>query len=217
MHQPRLHRVDDLARKHAFMRGNPLGLLVTSGAGGLMANPLPFHLDADAGEKGALRAHVARANRQWREAGGEALVVFQDPGVYVTPSFYATKSLTHEVVPTWNYVCVQARGILRVIEDRVWLRRQLDALTAAGESTRAVPWAPADAPRDFLERMMDAIVGLEITVTSIEGKWKVSQNRNEIDRNGVIAGLRAQGDGAALRMADLVEQETNCGKAHDVD
>jgi transcriptional regulator len=212
MYQPRVHEVDDLARQHEFVRANPLGLLVTNGPGGLMANPLPFHLDETAGPFGALRVHVARANPQWREADGErrALVVFQDPGVYVTPSWYATKRETGKVVPTWNYVCVQARGSLRVVDDPAWLRRQLDALTASREAARETPWTVDDAPADYVEQMMNAVIGLEMTIESIEGKWKVSQNRVAADRAGVVDGLRAEADDASSRMADLVERATRC-------
>ncbi len=208
MYQPRLHRVDDLALQQAFMRAHPLALLTTCGQAGLMANLVPFHLDEAEGKLGTLRAHIARANPHWREADGarEALVVFQDPGVYVTPSWYATKRVTGEVVPTWNYVCVQARGVLRAIDKREWLRRQIDALTADHEASRAAPWSPADAPADFLDKMMAAVIGLELTITGIEGKWKVSQNRTASDRAGVIEGLRAAGDEASARMAERVER-----------
>ena len=208
MYQPRPHRVEDRALQHAFMRAHPLGLLITNGPGGLMANPLPFHLEATAGGAGVLRAHMARANPQWREMSliDEALIVFQDPGVYVTPSWYPTKRETHEVVPTWNYVCAQARGPMRAIEDRAWLRAQIDAMTEMREADRAEPWAPADAPRDYIERMIDAVVGVEMTIRVIEGKWKASQNRSRADRAGVVEGLRAAGDATSLRMADLIER-----------
>ena len=208
MYLPRPHRVEDRALQHDFIRANPLGLLVTNGPGGLIANPLPFHLDAKAGDAAVLCAHMARANPQWREIGAikEALIVFQNPGVYVTPSWYPSKRETHEVVPTWNYVCVQARGPMRVIEDRAWLHARIDEMTAAREAGRAAPWSPSDAPADFIERMIDAVVGVEMTIERLDGKWKTSQNRSRADREGVVEGLRADGDAAALHMADLVQR-----------
>lgn len=209
MYQPKLHRVEDLARQHDFMRAHPLGLLVTRGAESPAANPVPFLLDPGAGSLGVLRAHVARANPQWRELDGarEALVVFLDPGGYVTPSWYPSKREHGKVVPTWNYVCVQARGRPRAIHDRDWLRRQVDALTAEREAGRTNPWATADAPSDYMEEMLRALVGIEMAIESIEGKWKMSQNRSRADRSGVVAGLRSNGDAESLRLADIVERE----------
>ena len=215
MYQPRPHRVDDRARCLAFIRERPLGLLVTAGAG-LAANPLPFSLDEQPGGGTFLRAHMARDNPQWRDAPCDAIAVFLDPGSYVTPTWYATKKTTREVVPTWNYVCVQARGALRAVEDRAWLRTQIDALTAEQEKGAAEPWRPSDAPADFIERMMDAIVGVELRVDSLEGKWKASQTRVAEDRAGVVAGLRARGGEASLEMADIVEREGVARGANNV-
>ena len=208
MYVPPLHRLDDAAAQHALIAARPFGLLVTNGAGGLIANPAPFLLDMRAGGQGVLRAHLARANPQWREheTSREALVVFQDVDVYVTPSWYATKRETGEVVPTWNYSAVHVYGTLRAIEDRDWLRRLVGDLTDRHEAGRAAPWKVSDAPDEYIERMLRAIVGIEIAITRIEGKAKVSQNRSDADRAGVISGLRAQGGDAALRMADQIEQ-----------
>jgi transcriptional regulator len=207
MYQPEHHREDDPGVQHALIRAHPLGLLVTAGKGGLEANPIPFVLDAAAGPKGTLRGHLARANRQWRDfdASVEALVVFQGAEAYITPSWYATKAETGKVVPTWNYAMVQAHGTLRVMDDADWLRRQVDALTQARESARAEPWQVADAPEPFVAAMLRGIVGIEIEIARIEGKWKVSQNRPEADRKGVVAGLGAEEGAAAAAMAGLVE------------
>jgi transcriptional regulator len=203
MYQPPHFREERLALQHALIRRCPLGLLVSAGPSGPTANPLPFVLDAAASERGTLRAHLARANPQWRELGGEALVVFQGAEGYVTPSWYATKRETGKVVPTWNYVMVQARGPVRVIEDEGWLREQIEALTRMQEGARSEPWAVDDAPAPFVAAQIRGIVGIEIEIARLEGKWKVSQNRPEADRRGVADGLRAEPDGAA--MAELVE------------
>ena len=182
---------------HALLRAHPLGLLVTQGAGGEMqANSVPFVLDADAaGGPGVLRAHVARANPLWREARDDvdSLVVFQGPQAYVSPSFYPGKAAHGKVVPTWNYVMVQAHGRLRAIDDTAWLHAFVTRLTDRHEAARATPWAVADAPPDYIATMLGAIVGIELVVTTLTGKWKVSQNRSAADRAGVVQGLRDAG------------------------
>jgi transcriptional regulator len=206
MYEPPLHRQDDLAALHGLIRRRPLGLIVNRGEQGLAANAIPFLLDADVGRYGRLRAHVARANPLWRElqAEGETLVVFHDVDHYISPSWYATKRETGKVVPTWNYVMVQARGRAKVIEDDAWLRGQIAELTAAHEASRAAPWAVDDAPADFVAVMARQIVGLEIEIDDLRGKWKASQNRPAADRAGVIAGLTEDGDPDALAMAAIV-------------
>ncbi len=205
MYEPPLHREDDLDRKQALIRSRPLGLLVSCGPQGLLANAMPFLLDVGS-KLGTLRAHMARANPQWRDlaASPEALVVFQGPDHYVTPSWYPTKQETHKVVPTWNYVLVQARGRARVIEDDAWLARQIAELTARQEAGRPAPWAVADAPADFVALQRQAIIGVEIEIEDLHGKWKTSQNRSAADRAGVAEGLEALGDDEAAAMAALV-------------
>ena len=167
-------------------------------------------LDPAASKLGTLKAHVARANPQWRDLAEspEALIVFQGPEHYVSPSWYPTKQETHKVVPTWNYVMVQTRGTAHVVEDDEWLQRQIAALTLKQEASRADPWAVVDAPADFIAFQRKAIVGIEIEITDIRGKWKTSQNRSAADRAGVIKGLQAIGDENAQAMAELV------GEAH---
>ncbi len=212
MYQPLHHVETRIEVMHALIRAHPLGLLVSAGADGPTANALPFLLDADAGPKGRLRAHLARANPQWREiaANSEApvLAVFQGIDTYVTPSWYATKRETGKVVPTWNYAMVQVRGKARVMDDRDWLASQIDELTRTHESgLKPREWEVSDAPAPFIEAQMRAIVGLEIEIAEISGKWKVSQNRPAADRAGVVAGLRADtGRPVAGAMADLVER-----------
>jgi transcriptional regulator len=201
MYQPPHFREDRLEVQHGLVRAHPLGILVTAGAGGLMANHVPFTLDAGASGLGTLRCHLARANPQWRDlaAGAEALVVFQGPQAYVTPSWYETKRETHKVVPTWNYAVVHAWGAPVVIEDAEWLAAQIEALTRRHEAGRAEPWAVSDAPEPFVAAQIRGIVGVEIPIARIEGKWKVSQNRPAADRAGVATGFsQSEPDMAAL-------------------
>lgn len=188
---------------------HPLGLLVTHDAAGAVANDLPFLFDADPAPLGTLRAHVARANPLWRDTldASEALVVFQGPQAYVSPGWYPSKRETGKVVPTWNYVMVQARGRLRAVDDKAWVRAFVERLTARHESGRAAPWAPADAPDDFIDAQLGAIVGIEIELTTLVGKWKVSQNRSAADRAGVADGLRAEGSEEAALVAGQVQPD----------
>jgi transcriptional regulator len=208
MYQPLPHRQESLEAQHALIRSHPLGLLISHGAAGLEANSIPFLIDPNASKFGTLQAHMARANGQWRSLSeaSEVLVVFQGADHYITPGWYQTKRETGKVVPTWNYVMVQARGRPRVIEDAAWLRVQIEALTNKHESRRSAPWAVSDAPADFIEAQIKAIVGVEIEIAAISGKWKASQNRPVADRLGVIAGLEALGDEASREMAAIVDQ-----------
>jgi len=197
-------RVDVL---HDLIRAHPLGALVTLSASGLDANHIPFEVDPDPGPFGTLRGHVARANPVWREFSSavDALVIFRAAGAYISPSWYPTKQATGKVVPTWNYVTVHAWGQPQAIQDVAWLRRQVDDPTLLKEGGRTDPWAVADAPEDFVAMQLKGIVGIEIPIARIEGKWKVSQNRPEADRRGVAEGLRFAGDAASEAMAELVE------------
>ena len=186
------------AALHGLVRAHPLGLLVTHGAAGLQANAIPFVLEPDpAGGPGILRAHVARANPAWRDAGTEALVVFQGAQAYVSPAFYAAKAEHGRVVPTWNYLMVQGRGTLRALDDAPWVRAFVTQLTDRHEAPRAAPWAVSDAPGDYIDNLLKAIVGIEIVLSTLTGKWKVNQHRSLADREGVARGLRAAGRGAA--------------------
>lgn len=205
MYQPPHFREDDRAAQHALIAARPLGLLVTAGPGGLQANAVPFLLEPDIGRNGTLRAHLAKANSQWREIGGgtEALVVFQGADAYVTPSWYETKRESGKVVPTWNYAMVQVRGTARAVEDAAWLHAQVSALTRSHEAQRSAPWAVTDAPAPFVAAQLKGIVGIEIAIREITGKWKVSQNRPEADRMGVAEGLESDAGGGS-EMADLV-------------
>lgn len=203
VYQPPHFREDRSEVQHALIRAFPLGLLVTAGPGGLLANHIPFLLDTAASGRGMLLGHLARANGQLADLNRstECLAVFQGPQDYVTPSWYATKRETGKVVPTWNYVVVQVRGRPRVVDDTAWLRDQVERLTRAHETGRAAPWGVDDAPGPFIAGQLKGIVGVEIPIERIEGKWKVSQNRSDADRASVAAGLAQEGEDA---LAELV-------------
>ncbi|UVK37257.1 FMN-binding negative transcriptional regulator [Mesorhizobium sp. AR10] len=192
---------------HGLIRTHPLGLLISNGAEGPVANAIPFLIDADVPPNGRLRAHLAKANPQWRlladAPASPVLVVFQGADAYVTPSWYETKRETGKVVPTWNYAIVQVRGTVKVIEDRDWIAQQIADLTLSQEGSREAPWAVTDAPPPFIQSQIKGIIGLEIEITDISGKWKVSQNRPTADRVGVAEGLENEAAGAP-DMARLV-------------
>jgi transcriptional regulator len=195
MYQPSAFQEERIEVLHALIRTHPLATLITAGAGGLIANLVPFTLVADAGDKGTLRAHIAKANDQVvaLKAGAETLVVFHGPQAYITPTWYPSKKEHGRVVPTWNYVVVQARGTPRVVDDPVWLRAQIGELTSRQEDHRPDPWKVTDAPEPFIHDQLRAIIGVDIPIQSLEGKWKVSQNRSTVDRQGVYDGLLAEG------------------------
>jgi len=196
-------RIDVL---HGLIHAHPLGALVTLTSRGLDANHIPFEVDSAPSPLGTLRGHVARANPMWREFSRDvdALVIFQGPGTYVSPAWYPTKQQTAKVVPTWNYAVVHAHGALTAIEDRAWLRAFVTALTDRHEAGRPQPWRVTDAPADYIETMLGAIVGLELRITRLVGKWKMSQNRPAQDRAGVVDALRRAGGEAERAVADLV-------------
>jgi transcriptional regulator len=203
MYRPALFREDRPEVLHEFIRKHPLGLLISHGTGGLLANLLPFELMSSNSERGVLKAHIARANQQSKELDSQpVLIVFRGPDAYVSPSLYATKKETGKIVPTWNYTMVQARGTARLQEHGEWLDDQLKMLTAGREASRAAPWAVTDAPRDYIEAQMRLIVGIEIEISALEGKWKVSQNQPEVNKRSVIGGF--SGDEATREMAELV-------------
>lgn len=205
MYQPAAFREERIETLHALIRAHPLATLVTAGAEGLIANLVPFIL-ADEGEKGTLRAHIAKANDQVSalRAGAETLVMFHGPEAYITPSWYPSKREHGRVVPTWNYVVVQVRGTPRIVDNVPWIRAQIHQLTSSQENRRAEPWSVADAPEPFLTGQIAAIIGVEIPIVTIEGKWKVSQNRSAADRQGVHEGLRQEG--ISEEMARLVAE-----------
>ncbi|MBH0237189.1 FMN-binding negative transcriptional regulator [Methylobrevis albus] len=206
MYQPPHFIADDLPQMLAFLAAHPLGLLVTRGEGVPVVDAVPFrHVPEEAGF-GRLEAHVARANPLWRlhDPAEPVVVVFQGPEHYVSPGWYATKAETGKVVPTWNYSLVQATGRLVVHDDPVWVRGQIERLTAAHESGRPAPWAVGDAPDAFIAAQLRGIVGIEVRIDALVGKFKLSQNRNPADRSGVIAGLDEEATAPAAAVAALM-------------
>jgi transcriptional regulator len=208
MYQPPHFREDRLDVQHRLILTHPLGLLISAGPGGLQANHIPFLIDAAASEQGTLRAHLARANPQIAELANvtECMVVFQGPQQYISPSLYPTKQDTGKVVPTWNYITVHAWGRARLMDDAAWLRKQIDDLTRQNEEPRAAPWQVSDAPEPFVTAQVKGIVGVEIPIVRIEGKWKVSQNRPALDQAGVVAGLQSEGGDAAIMASAVLER-----------
>jgi transcriptional regulator len=190
MYTPRDFAVDDRARLLGQLRDQPLGLVISTGSAGFEVTPMPFIVHDD-GDGLRLIAHMSRANPQWQtlQGGDECLVLFQGDHGYITPNWYETKRTTHETVPTWNYIVMEITGTPTVHTDPEWLRSQIDQLTDHMESRRAQPWSVADAPDAYIATQLRGIVGLEIAVTSISGKWKMSQNRNDADIHGVVSGL----------------------------
>lgn len=194
-------RIDVL---RAAIRSHPLGTLITGGPSGLIANVVPFSLEAGS-DSDVLRAHLAKANGQILDLRKQTpvLVIFQGPQAYVSPSWYPSKQEHGKVVPTWNYVLVQVSGTPTIIDDDAWLREHLTRLTAEHEQMRDQPWSIDDAPADFIAGQMKGIVGLEIPIERVEGKWKASQNQPVPNRHGVAEGLRGDGHmGLAVEVAD---------------
>jgi transcriptional regulator len=177
---------------HALMRAHPLSTLVTQCDSALVANHVPVQTLAEPKPLGCIRGHIARANPLWRgyRAETQALAIFQGPQVYISPSFYPSKVKNGEVVPTWNYAVVHASGTLRFIEDADWLREFVAGLTATHEAARSVPWGINDAPAPYIDKMLKLIIGFEFSITTLAGKWKVSQNRSQADQQGVIRNLQ---------------------------
>lgn len=200
-----------LDRLHGLIRSHPFATLVVSTSAGLDANHIPFEIDTQPQPYGTLRGHVARANPVWREfkSDAEVLVIFQGPQAYVSPSWYETKRRTGQVVPTWNYVVVHAYGRLRVMDDRAWLRDFVERLTERHEASRPSPWKVSDAPAEYIDKMLGAIVGLEIPLTRLIGKWKLSQNRPGADQNGTVEGLQREGGSAERAVAEWMQRHKN--------
>jgi len=204
MYQVKHFAEDRLEVQHSLIEKHPLGLLICSDDGGrLVANPIPFKLVRERGNLGALQAHMARPNPQWAQLKKqqECLVVFQGEEAYISPNWYPTKKEHGKVVPTWNYVAVHAWGVPTVVDDPDWIRSQVDRLTAQQEADQAIPWKVDDAPPEYSASMLRGIIGIEVEISEIQGKWKVSQNRPAVDIQGVHDGLVSLGE---LSMAQQV-------------
>lgn len=194
----------NIATMHDLIRARPLTTLVTQSFAGLEVNQIPLLLADQPGPFGVLRGHVARANSLWQEHPEEVdvIAVFHGPETYITPSWYVSKAVDGKVVPTWNYATVQAKGKLQIVDNAEWLWSQLEALTEHNEKFFVHQWSISDAPRDYIIKLLESIVGIEIVISDLKGKWKVSQNRLPPDRRSVESGLRQQGSN---EMADLVK------------
>lgn len=208
MYLPPQFREDDVSILHQAIRESQLATLVTFGADGLTASHLPVLLSPEPGPLGTLIGHLSRANPQWQSFADRvpALAIFLGLDAYVTPSWYATKRETGKVVPTWNYVSVHAYGTLRTFDDPDRLLELVTSLTSLHEGTRAEPWAVADAPPEFIQSQLKGIVGLELPIDRLEGKWKMSQNRPAEDCAGVVDGLDHEGGLPEAAVARLVAE-----------
>ena len=207
MYIPRANKEDRIPVLHKLMEDQPFASLVTMGSSGLFASHIPIVLEQN-GAMGRLKCHLSRANTQWRDyvPSIQALAIFSGPQHYITPTWYPEKQETGKVVPTWNYVVVHAYGNLRIIEDSEWLMAHLATLVGIHEAESASPWKISDAPADYIASQIKGIVGLEMEIERLEGKWKVSQNRPARDRLGVAHGLGELNTAESLAMKTLVEE-----------
>jgi transcriptional regulator len=198
----------DVATLHDAIERWPLGAMIVATSSGMVANHVPFELDRTKGAWGTLLCHVARNNDVWRNANAECLVMFQGPSAYISPNLYPTKKEHGKVVPTYNYAVVHAHGWLMIRDDVKWLRALVGRLTKRFEASQAHPWKMGDAPQEYVDEQLGQIVGIEIEIARLEGKWKMSQNRPEIDKASVVAGLKQSENPDDREVARLVEERT---------
>lgn len=209
MYTPKAFEQLDINSMHTLMREYPFATLVVLTDDGIEANHLPLLLRKNSSEYGVIVGHLARANPLWEKIkpDTEALVIFHGPDAYISPNWYPAKQEHGKVVPTWNYAVVQARGKLRVVDDAQWLSALLHELTDQHEAAFAKPWSVDDAPADYVEKLTKAVVGIEISICHLQGKWKLSQNQPEVNQHGVIAGLGRASNERKLLLADLMKQK----------
>lgn len=217
MHIPKKFKQDDLDTLKKLIVEAPFASLITSSKTGLEANHLPFILKESEG-KTLLQGHIAKANPLWQnlEDQADVLVVFNGPNCYVSPNYYPTKKEHGKAVPTWNYVCVHVKGVVSFIYDDAWNLQMLNALTTVHEASQKKPWSVADAPKEYIQKMLSAIVGIEIDVASIVGQWKLSQNQPVQNQRGIVEGLSKEADGlsqqnvasSSQKIAELVRKYT---------
>jgi transcriptional regulator len=212
-----LHRLADREALASLMAHHPLGAWVCHSGEALVANHVPFFLDRRRGPLGTLIGHVSRANTVWRELGAatSSVVMFQGPQAYITPGWYPSKAEHGKVVPTWNYVVAHAHGVARAIENHDWMLNMLNRLTDTHEARRSVPWSVGDAPSLFIDKLMRAIVGIEIPIDRLEGKLKASQDEAMHDRLGTVRGLHKENCDESSAMADLVVKAIEADAAGD--
>jgi transcriptional regulator len=207
MYLPDHFRVEDIPEMHALMRARPFAALISAGPEGLYASHLPTVLK-DGDTHGVIECHLSRANPHWKTLaeGNEAMMIFQGAEGYITPNWYPSKAQHGKAVPTWNYAVVHAYGRPAVMQEKDWLLRHVGELTTQQERSEAKPWAVSDAPDSYIEVMLRGIVGFRFAITRLEGKWKMSQNREMPDRLGVVDGLRARAAGDDIEIADAVSR-----------
>jgi transcriptional regulator len=212
MFLPDHFRVEDVAEMHALMRARPFAALVSNTPAGLYGTHLPTVLKEE-GAFGTIECHLSRANPHWKDLaeGGEAMMIFEGPDGYITPNWYATKAATGKAVPTWNYAIVHAYGRPEVMKEKDWMLRHVTELSDQQERTEAHPWKVSDAPEKYVDVMLRGIVGFRFEITRLEGKWKMSQNREPQDRFGVIDGLKARAAGDDLAIAETVAGKMTAG------
>ncbi|HIJ87750.1 MAG TPA: FMN-binding negative transcriptional regulator [Desulfuromonadales bacterium] len=194
---------------HGLIRSHPLATVVTLSKDGINANHIPLLISPESGQFGVLRGHIARSNSMWSDLvqDVDALAIFQGPDSYISPSWYPTKQEHGKVVPTWNYAVVHAYGSLRIIDNVEWVRNLVESLTNQQEAGFSKPWAVSDAPSDYTDRLIESIVGFEIVISKLTGKWKVSQNQPAQNQEGVVKGLKDRGNNSSLEMATLIEEK----------
>ena len=209
MYVPRAFAVDDIKILHQQMQASPLPVLVTHASQGLLASHVPMLLNPDEGPCGTLYGHLARANPHWQDLaqGTEALVIFAGEQAYISPTFYPGKADHGKAVPTWNYLAVHAYGMAEVFDDAERLLALVSRLSDRQEANRPAPWAVSDAPADYVDSMLKAIVGFRLPITRLEGKRKLSQNRDARDQAGVRQGLLANPNPQDHALAHLMVKE----------
>jgi transcriptional regulator len=208
MYIPKANEERRVPVMHELMRAYPLAALVTLGGSGLIASHIPLVLEPDGSEYGVLKGHISRANLQWKDLAPDvdALAIFAGHQHYISPTWYPGKSTHGKEVPTWNYAVVHAYGALRLVEEKDWLLAHLHSLTDIHETASPTPWNVDDAPAEFIAVLLKGIIGFELPIRRLEGKWKVSQNRTEADRAGVTRGLTALDTPESLEMREMVER-----------
>lgn len=215
MYCPEFNKVDDQQILADFIRQQIFGVWAVNTQSGLIANGIPFFLRTDTQGQLTLVGHVARANPVWQaclEKSSESLVVFQGANSYISPSMYPSKKEHGRAVPTWNYIMVEARGVARVHQGVSWLRSHVEELTQHLEQNQAEPWHISDAPEDFTAKLIKGIVGIEIPLDTLTGKWKLGQNRSEIDQQGIIASLAEKADDDAVCLAGALREHVHLTK-----
>ena len=205
MYIPKKFKQDNTQDLLTCIEQYPFATLITGGSDAFDAMHLPLYMVQE-GDTFKLRGHIARANPLWSKANSECpvLVIFNGPNCYVSPNHYPTKKQNGRAVPTWNYVVVHVKGALRFIHDSEWIKEVMGTLTTQHEAGELTPWSMNDAPQEYIDRLVGAVVGIEIDVESITGKWKLSQNQPEVNQAGVISGL-SQDNEAGKKVAELIK------------